>query len=112
LERGRTEEYATYKSAHNLAVLAVDEFSSLNRWLVDNGPARDLLVVLEYGLNPEIGEEYGALVDDLIERTTRTQRMLFAHAEDLAATEAQKDEIASKRRETDASNVQFARRSA
>ena len=38
--------------------------------------------------------------------------MLFANAEDLTVTEAQKDEIATKRREADASNAQLARRSA
>jgi transcriptional regulator with XRE-family HTH domain len=112
LERGRMEEYATYKSAHKLADLAVDEFSSFNGWLVDKGPARNLLMLLDHGLYLEIGEEYDALIDALIERTTRTQCMLFAHAEDLAVTEAQKDAIAAKRREMNASNTQLARRSA
>lgn len=109
LERGRTKEYATYNSAYNLAVLAVDEFSSFIRWLIDHGPARPLLVAMERGDELEIEEEYDALINALIERTTRTQRALFKNAKGLVKTEAQKDEIAAKRQEMDAS-AQLARR--
>ena len=101
LERGRTQEYATCNNAYNLAVLAVDEFSSFNRWLFDNGPARPLLVAMEHGVGLEIEARYDALVEALIERTTQTQRVLFEHAEGLAETVAQKDEIAVKLREKD-----------
>jgi transcriptional regulator with XRE-family HTH domain len=109
LERGRTKEYATYNNAYNLAVLAVDEFSSFNRWLLDRGPARPLLVAMEHGDGLEILEEYDALINALIKRTTRTQRVLFKNALALATTEAQRDAIVVKRQEMDAS-AQLARR--
>jgi excisionase family DNA binding protein len=113
LERGRTKEYRTAASAHNLAILAVDEFSSFNRWLFDHGPARPLLVAMEHGGGLEIADEYGALIDALVERITRTQRMLFANAERLAETEAQRDEIAARRLEAEtALNANAGRHSA
>jgi transcriptional regulator with XRE-family HTH domain len=111
LERGRTEEYATYKSAYNLAVLAVDEFSSFNRWLFNKGPARPLLVAMEQGVGLEIEEEYDALIDALIDHISLTQLTLFENAAGLAETKPQKERIAAKRGEM-AASAQFARRSA
>jgi|SRR5215208_3013089 len=103
LERGRTKEYATYNSVYRLAVLAVDEFSSFNRWLLDHGPAGPLLLAMEREDDPEIEDEYDALIEALIERTTRTKYVFLEHVKGLAKTEAQKDEIAAKCQEMGAS---------
>jgi transcriptional regulator with XRE-family HTH domain len=103
LERGRKKEYATYNSAYKLAALAVDEFSSFNRWLRDRGPAGSLLLAMEREDESEIEDEYDALIEALIERTTRTQRVLLKYVKSLAKTEAQKDEIAAKCQEMGAS---------
>ncbi len=113
LERGRDKEHRTAASAYNLALLAVDEFSSFYGWLFDHGPARPLLVAMEHGSGLEIADEYDALIDALVDRITQTQRMLFAHARRLAETEAQRNEIAAKLRESEtALNANAGRRSA
>jgi transcriptional regulator with XRE-family HTH domain len=103
---GRTEywekkEYRTVDDAYNLAVFAVEEFSSFFGWLFDHGPARPLWEAMERGVGLEIEDEYDALIDTLIERTTRTRRMLFTNAEELAETKAQENEIAAKLQQKD-----------
>jgi excisionase family DNA binding protein len=113
LERGRATDYATANAAFNLAVQAVEYFSRINGYLFDHGPARPLWKAMEQGVGLEIEEEYDALIDALIERTKRTQSMLFANAERLAETEAQRARFAARRQEAEATlNANVGRRSA
>jgi excisionase family DNA binding protein len=112
-ERARAEEGVTAESAARLAVMALQEFMSIMVWLFDEGPARPLYQAMEQGVGLEIEEDYDALITKLIERTARTQRTLFANAERLAETEAQRNEIAARRREAEtALNASFEERSA
>jgi transcriptional regulator with XRE-family HTH domain len=107
------KEYRTADDAYDLAVFAVEEFSSFFGWLFDHGPARPLWEAMERGVGLEIEDEYDALIDALIERTKRTRLLLFDNAERLAETEAQRERFAAKRREAETTlNANVGRRSA
>ena len=90
LERGRAEKYGTADSAVTLAQLAIDEFSSFNRWLHD-GPARGLRIAIETGAAAELDEEFGVLEDRLVKHTVRAQRALLRHALQLTSKDDQGD---------------------
>jgi transcriptional regulator with XRE-family HTH domain len=106
LERGRSKEYATYDGAYNLAVFAVDEFSSFFGWLY-NGPAHTLWEAIQNGVELEIEEAYVVLIVKLISSIRMTTSILFENAEKLAETEAQKEKIVAKAREMNDSDVQL-----
>jgi transcriptional regulator with XRE-family HTH domain len=101
-ERVRAEEGLTAESAYRLALLAIQEFMGITAWLFEEGPAAPLWRAMQQGVGLEIEEEYEALINGLIERTTQAQRKLLAYAEHLAETEDRRNEIAAKRREAEA----------
>jgi excisionase family DNA binding protein len=96
--------------AYILAVLAMEEFSSLNRWFF-NVVARDLVREIENGNASELVDEFDSLEEAFIERISRTQRMLFDNASDLAEAEDQRDTLARLRKTGD-SNIKIRRHSA
>jgi excisionase family DNA binding protein len=108
LERGRTSDYATAGKAFVLASDAIDEFSAFTGWLFD-GPARPVWTALENGVGLEIADEYDALVDTLVERISRTQRMLLDNAAHLDDGERVAD-LDAKRREVAANAAKAERR--
>src|SRR5829696_7372827 len=64
LERGRSSDYATARSASNLAILALEEFSGITRWVIDDA-VRPLAIALEQvpsKVDPRIAEEFEAKV--------------------------------------------------
>jgi DNA-binding XRE family transcriptional regulator len=100
LERGRSSDYATARAASNLANLALEEFAGITKWVID-GPVRPLAIALEQfpsPVDPRIAEEFEAKVDVMIYRSKQTTDLLFSHAEHLAETAEQRDELAKKRR--------------
>lgn len=113
LERGRNLEYKTADGAFTLANLAVDEFASNYTWLFQ-GPVRDLLMASDFGedLGEEIEEQLDARMQSMVERSGQAINALFDSAERLAETEAQRDRLASRRREAEASSARAWRRSA
>jgi transcriptional regulator with XRE-family HTH domain len=99
LERGRSSDYATARGAENLAILALEEFASITRWVID-GPVRPLAIALEQvpsNVDPRIAEEFEAKVDVMIYRAKQTTDLLFNHARHLAKTPKQKDDLARRR---------------
>jgi DNA-binding XRE family transcriptional regulator len=101
LERGRASDYATARSAENLAILALEEFSGLTRWIID-GPVRPLAMALEQvpsPVDPRIAEEFEAKVDVMLGRAKQTTDLLFKHAYHLAETAEQRKELIEKRRQ-------------
>ena len=96
--------------AYILAVLAMEEFSSLNRWFF-NVVARDLVREIENGNASELVDEFDSLEEAFIERISRTQRMLFDNASDLAEAQDQRDALARLRKTGD-SNIKIRRHSA
>jgi len=103
LERGRSTDYATAGGAHNLAVLALEEFANFTRWVID-GPVRPLAIALEQvpsNVDPRIAEEFEAKVDVMLARAKQTTDLLFNHARHLAKTAKQRDELAAKRRQAE-----------
>jgi excisionase family DNA binding protein len=110
LERGRAHEYKFASRAYILAVLAIGEFSSFIRWFFDV-VARDLVREIEDGNAPELVDEFDSLEETLIERISRTQRMLLDNASDLAETEDQGNALA-RLRNTGDSNIKIRRDSA
>jgi transcriptional regulator with XRE-family HTH domain len=100
LERGRSSDYATARGASNLAILALEEFASFTRWVIDE-PVRPLAIALEQvpsNVDPRIAEEFEAKVDVMLGRAKQTTDLLFKHAERLAETAAERDELATRRR--------------
>jgi excisionase family DNA binding protein len=114
LEHGRLlgDKTATRAAdrAYILAVLAMEEFSSLNRWFF-NVVARDLVREIENGNASELVDEFDSLEEAFIERISRTQRMLFDNASDLAEAQDQRDALARLRKTGD-SNIKIRRHSA
>jgi excisionase family DNA binding protein len=110
LERERLLEYKTADRAYILAVLAIEEFSSFNRWFFDV-VARDLVREIENGNAPELVDEFDSLEETFIEHIGRTQRMLLDNANRLAETQDQRDDLA-RRRKTGDSNIKTRRHSA
>jgi transcriptional regulator with XRE-family HTH domain len=103
LERGRSSDYATAKGASNLAILALEEFASFTRWVID-GPVRPLAIALEQipsPVDPRIAEEFEGKVDVMIYRAKQTTDLLFKHAEHLAETAEQRDDLATRRRQVE-----------
>jgi DNA-binding XRE family transcriptional regulator len=103
LERGRSSDYATARSAENLATLALEEFAGFTKWVID-GPVRPLAIALEQfpsPVDPRIAEEFEAKVDVMIYRTKQTTDLLFKHAYHLAETAEQRNELAKKRRQAE-----------
>jgi DNA-binding XRE family transcriptional regulator len=99
LERGRSSDYATARGAENLAILALEEFASITRWVID-GPVRPLAIALEQvpsNVDPRIAEEFEAKVDMMIYRAQQTTDLLFNHARHLAKTPKQRDDLARRR---------------
>jgi transcriptional regulator with XRE-family HTH domain len=93
LERGRADEYATADGAFTLACLAVDEFAAFSQWLID-GPAWELLVAVDDEADiADVDAKMRAMIDHM----SRTTHYLFDHADDLADTEAQRNELAALR---------------
>jgi len=113
LDRVRESGHPTADAAYDLAILALEEFSSIYEWLFDD-LAHDLLEAMEEGggVSPEIEEAYDALLGKLTSSTTRTQRALFDHARSRAKTPAQREKIAAKQPKAEALNDPriFARR--
>jgi transcriptional regulator with XRE-family HTH domain len=112
LERERLLEYKTAEAAkaYMLAVLAIEEFSSFNRWFFDV-VARDLVREIENGNASELVDEFDSLEETFIEHIGRTQRMLLNNANRLAETQDQRDALASRRKTGD-SNIKFRQHSA
>jgi transcriptional regulator with XRE-family HTH domain len=102
LERGRTTQYSRASSAENLAILAVDEFSSLHRWL-GAVVAPGLDAQIERGLASDIADEYVALMDAFVDHVVQTQHKLFDHAARVAETLAEQDALAKRRESADRS---------
>jgi transcriptional regulator with XRE-family HTH domain len=103
LERGRSSDYATARGASNLAVLALEEFASITRWVIDE-PVRPLAIALEQvpsPVDPRIAEEFEGKVDVMIYRAKQTTDLLFEHARHLAKTAKQRDDLAAKRRQAE-----------
>ena len=103
LERGRSTDYATAGGAHNLAVLALEEFANFTRWVID-GPVRPLAIALEQvpsNVDPRIAEEFEAKVDVMLARAKQTTDLLFNHARHLAKTAKQRDDLAAKRQQAE-----------
>jgi excisionase family DNA binding protein len=96
--------------AYILAVLAMEEFSSLNRWFF-NVVARDLVREIENGNASELVDEFDSLEEAFIERISRTQRMLFDNASDLAEAQDQREALARLWKTGD-SNIKTRRHSA
>jgi excisionase family DNA binding protein len=96
--------------AYILAVLAIEEFSSFNRWFFDK-VARDLVKEIEDGNAPEFVDEFDSLEETFIERISHTQRVLLDNANRLAETQDQRDALA-RRRKTGDSNIKIRRHSA
>jgi transcriptional regulator with XRE-family HTH domain len=102
LERGRMTQYSRASSAENLAILAVQEFSEISRWLgEDVAPGLDAQI--ERGLASEIADEYVSLMDTFVYRVVQTQHMLFDNAARVAETQDQKDGVAKQRERADRS---------
>jgi transcriptional regulator with XRE-family HTH domain len=104
LEQGRTREYGRAEPAYILAIHAMEEFSSIIRWVFD-GPVGPLRMALDHcpgadrvdpRIADEIANEFDAKEEAMIERISRTQRMLFDNAAQVAETEAQRDVLAAK----------------
>jgi excisionase family DNA binding protein len=76
--------------AYVLAVLAIEEFSSFNRWFFDV-VARDLVKEIEDGNASELVDEFDSLEETFMERIGRTQRMLLANAKELAEAQDQEN---------------------
>jgi excisionase family DNA binding protein len=110
LEHERLLEYKTADRAYILAVLAIEEFSSLHRWFFDV-VARDLVREIENGNAPELVDEFDSLEETFIERISRTQRMLLDNAKGLAEIQDQRDALARLRKTGD-SNTKIRRHSA
>jgi transcriptional regulator with XRE-family HTH domain len=110
LERGRAHLYNAADRAYVLAILAIEEFSSFNRWFFDVA-ARDLVREIENGNAPELVDEFDLLEEAFIERISRTQRVLLDNASRLAETQDQRDDLA-RRRKTSDSNIKSRRHSA
>jgi DNA-binding XRE family transcriptional regulator len=102
LEQGRTKEYGKAEPAYILAIHAMEEFSSIIRWVFDGpvGPLRMALDQFPSNVDPRIAEEFDAKEEAMIERISRTQRMLFDNAAQVAETEAQRDVLAAKRQQS------------
>jgi transcriptional regulator with XRE-family HTH domain len=103
LERGRSSDYATSRGASNLALLALQEFASFTKW-VNDGPIRPLGMVLDQfpsNVDPRIVDEFEAKMDAMIGRAKQTTDLLFKHAEHLAETAEQRDDLAAKRRQAE-----------
>src|SRR5215210_2246603 len=103
LERGRSSDYETARSAENLAILALEEFAGFTRWVID-GPVRPLAIALEQfpsPVDPRIAEEFEAKVDAMIYRAKQTTDLLFKHAYHLAETSEQRDDLAKRRRQVE-----------
>jgi transcriptional regulator with XRE-family HTH domain len=101
LERGRTTQYSRASSAENLAILARDEFSEINRWLGDV-VAPGLDAQIERGLASEIAAEYVELMENtFVDRVIQTQHALFDHAARVAETQAQQDALTKLREKAD-----------
>jgi excisionase family DNA binding protein len=96
--------------AYILAVLAMEEFSSLNRWFF-NVVARDLVREIENDNASELVDEFDSLEEAFIERISRTQRMLFDNASDLAEAQDQREALARLWKTGD-SNIKTRRHSA
>jgi excisionase family DNA binding protein len=78
--------------AYVLAVLAIEEFSSFNRWFFDV-VARDLVKEIEDGNASELVDEFDSLEETFMERISRTQRMLLANAKELAEAQDQQNDF-------------------
>jgi transcriptional regulator with XRE-family HTH domain len=103
LERGHSSDYATARGAENLAMLALEEFASFTRWVIDE-PVRPLAVALEQfpsNVDPRIAEEFEAKVDVMLGRAKQTTDLLFKHAYHLAETAEQRNDLAKKRRQVE-----------
>ena len=99
LERGRSSDYATARAVNNLAILALQEFAGLTRWIID-GPVRPLAIALEQvpsNVDPRIAEEFEAKVDVMLARAKQTTDLLIKRAEQLAETAEQRDDLAARR---------------
>ena len=100
LERGRSSDYATARSAENLAILALEEFSGLTRWIID-GPVRPLAIALEQvpsPVDPRIAEEFEAKMGVMLGRAKQTTDLLFKNAYHLAETAEEREKLIQKRR--------------
>jgi transcriptional regulator with XRE-family HTH domain len=103
LERGRSFDYATARSAENLAVLALEEFAGFTRWVFD-GPVRPLRMALDQfpsNVDSKIVDEFDAMEEAMIYRAKQTTDLLFKHAYHLAETAEQRNELAKKRRQAE-----------
>jgi transcriptional regulator with XRE-family HTH domain len=84
LERGRETQYKMARSAENLAILAVDEFSNFNEWIFGVVP-HELNTAIDNGEVPdELVNTYNALIDRFVEHIVATQHMLFENAAQVA----------------------------
>jgi hypothetical protein len=82
----------------------------LNRWFF-NVVARDLVREIENGNASELVDEFDSLEEAFIERISRTQRMLFDNASDLAEAQDQREALARLWKTGD-SNIKTRRHSA
>lgn len=100
LERGRSSDYSTARGATNLAILALEEFAGITSWVFDEpvGPLRMALDQFPSNVDPRVADEFDAKESTMIARAKRTTDLLFKHAEHLAETTEQRDELAAKRR--------------
>jgi transcriptional regulator with XRE-family HTH domain len=102
LEQGRTKEYGKAEPAYILAIHAMEEFSSIIRWVFDGpvGPLRMALDQFPSNVDARIVDEFDAKEEAMIEHISRTQRMLFDNAAQVVETEAQRDILAAKRQQS------------
>ncbi len=98
LERGRAKQYATASGAAALAGLAVAEFDGFIEWSL-SGPVWELGGARLQKSGAEYLADLEAAESMMLDRWGAALRVLFEHAENLAKTQQEKDELAAKRQE-------------